>query len=138
MEYLYVVAVMIVVIGILWLYGKGYLNTIDLDATKRILKMSEIIFKKYASTNLSEKYTVIHEVAKEVVEYVEVLATMTPNEDKKRLAYTTTIDIIDQLGTPLTNEDKAAVDMAIEFAVGLLPPTGKSTVDDEDSAIHSG
>lgn len=131
MEYVYAIAVIIVVLAIG--YFAKYFNGIDTDVVKRLLKLSEIVVKKYSdSDSLDGKYTLIKNIVVEVVEYIEVLKTHDPNEDKKKLAYDTTLDILSELGIELTYDDKLLVDFAIESAVKLLPPTGKTNPVSDD------
>lgn len=131
METLYSIILVAVIIGIgfvlvPYLEKKGWYKKENIDLSKKILKIVEILVVKYGKDQaFKDKYIMINIIAGDIVDFVEVIATYENNEDKKKMAFDMCVTTLEKLGFTIDEDDKLIIEFAIESAVELLPPTSK-------------
>ena len=126
MVYMFIVAIVVIIlgtVGVYYLNKRGLLSKINY--AKTFMKVAEILVNKYANQEVKEKFELINLVVRELVEYVEVIATYENYEQKHKFAFDTTLQILDKLGIKTDDNDKFLIDTAIQTFVKLLPPTYK-------------
>ena len=103
------------------LQKKGLISKQSLSETKQWLDMIDILANNFIKDELVKSKTkLINEIAKEVVQYVENVATTADNDIKKQLAVDAVIKVLNKMNIFPTNDEIILIDFAIEQAVKLL------------------
>lgn len=131
MEYIYIaVAILAIVfvgfVGAKYLKNKGLLTEENFDVVGKILLATNIVADRFVSDKETmKKYTLVNGIISEMVAYVEIIATYSDNKEKKTLAYSAVLSVLNLLGVEVTDDERKIISLGIESAVAMLPDTYK-------------
>ncbi|MCY9737466.1 hypothetical protein M5X17_27575 [Paenibacillus alvei] len=108
-----------------FLKKKGYLQSESIEVTKQMLTLAGVVLDNLNTNNTDthKKAEAIVKVCERAVLYVEQTEKYSMNEDKKKLAVDTAIDMLEQMGVTVDEKVERLIEVGIESAVMLLPRT---------------
>jgi hypothetical protein len=124
-----------IVIGILvlgfflmpYLKRKGVIKDSDAQLTGQLIEIVKLVIMntQFKDDKTKDQTLLIFEICNTVVRYIEQSMRLEDSKDKKEKAYLTVLEILAELDIEVTEQRRKLIEVGIESAVNLLPPTHK-------------